>query len=79
MNREKWKDIMIRAGKTFVQTALSFLIAQLGGADFFGGDMTQSVWLGLLLSAGAAGISAAWNTVAAEINQRGPGTGTDEE
>jgi anti-anti-sigma regulatory factor len=59
------KDILIRAIKTFVQTAGSYLIVNLSGVDFFGENATQAFWTGLLLSAGAAGISAVWNTVIA--------------
>lgn len=59
----RMKDILVRAIKTFVQTAGSYLIANLSGVDFFGGNATKAFWTGILLSAGAAGISAVWNTV----------------
>ena len=58
-----WKDVLIRAVKTFLQTAVSYLIAALGGVDFFGGDLGETFWIGLALSTGAAGLSAAWNGV----------------
>ncbi|MBO2516058.1 MAG: hypothetical protein CW338_02105 [Clostridiales bacterium] len=59
-SREKWKDILVRAGKTFAQTALGCLIAGLSGADIFSAD--GAFWKGLLLSSLAAGLSAAWNS-----------------
>ncbi len=57
-----WKDVGIRAVKTFLETAISYLIAALGGVDF-GSDLGQTFWIGLGLSAGAAGLSAVWNGV----------------
>ena len=59
----RMRDIILRAVKTFVQTAGSYLIANLSGVNFFDENMTKTVWVGILLSAGAAGISAVWNTV----------------
>lgn len=59
------KDILVRAIKTFVQTAGSYLLVNLSGVDFFGESATKAFWTGILLSAGAAGISAVWNTVIA--------------
>ena len=59
----KVKDILIRAIKTFIQTAGAYLIANLSGVDFFDANSTKAFWAGILLSAGAAGISAVWNTV----------------
>ena len=63
MKKIDWRDVGIRAGKTFVQTALSFLIATVSGVDFFEGDKSETFWVGLFLSAGAAGLSAVWNGV----------------
>lgn len=57
----KTKNIIERAVKTFLETAISYLIAHLSGVDFFGSDEGKTVWVGLALSAGAAGLSAAWN------------------
>lgn len=67
-----WKDVLIRAGKTFLQTALSYLITNLAGVDFFDGDTTKTVLIGLVLSAGAWGVSAAWNGVIAPLIQHKP-------
>ena len=63
MKNIDWRDVGIRAGKTFIQTALSFLIATVSGVDFFEGDKSETFWVGLFLSAGAAGLSAVWNGV----------------
>ena len=62
-----WKDVGIRAVKTFVQTAASYLIAALGGVDFFAGDKGETFYVGLFLSAGAAGLSAVWNGILAPL------------
>ena len=52
------KDILIRALKTFWQSAVAYLVASLSqGADLFEGE----VICGLLIGALAAGISASWN------------------
>lgn len=58
-----WKDVLIRAFKTFAQTAASYLIAALGGVDFFDGSKGKTFWVGLALAAGSAGLSAVWNGV----------------
>lgn len=62
-----WKDVLVRAVKTFVQTAGSYAIAALSGVDFFEGDKGETFWVGVAVSAGAAGISAVWNTVLSPI------------
>ena len=52
------KDIIVRALKTFWQTAIAYLVASLSqGVDLFEGEVIG----GLLLGALAAGISASWN------------------
>ena len=58
-----WKDVGVRAGKTFLQAAVAYLIAALGNADIFGGNAGKAFWVGLLMSTLAAGASAAWNGV----------------
>lgn len=62
-----WKDILVRALKTFVQTFVSTLIASLSGVNFFSDGHEQNFWIGLALSAGAAGVSAAWNIIKGSI------------
>ncbi len=59
----KTRNVIERAVKTFIETAISYLIAHLSGANFFGNDEAKTVWVGLALSAGAAGLSATWNGV----------------
>lgn len=58
-----WKDVGVRALKTFWQAAVSYLIAVLAGVDFFGGEQDKTFWAGIALSAGSAGLSAVYNGV----------------
>ena len=52
------KDTVIRAVKTFWQSAIAYLVASLSqGVDLFEGEVIG----GLLIGALAAGISASWN------------------
>lgn len=52
------KDIIVRALKTFWQSAIAYLLASLSqGADLFEGEVIG----GLLIGALAAGLSASWN------------------
>lgn len=67
MKKIDWKDVAERAGKTFVQTAVSYLVAALTGVNFFDGDKSETFWVGLFVSAGAAGLSAVWNAVLSPI------------
>ncbi len=63
MNKEKIKDVLIRALKTFIQAFVSIAIAQLAGVNFIEGENLMNVLIGIAVSAGAAGISAVWNGV----------------
>lgn len=54
-----YRDVAIRAVKTFLETGVTAFLAGLNGIDLFATE--QGFWIGLLLSAGAAGISAVWN------------------
>jgi len=56
MMNVNWKDVSIRALKTFVEAAAAFLGAQLTGMDLFA--MEKGVWFAVGISAAAAGISA---------------------
>ena len=58
-----WKDVAVRSIKTFVQTFVSVLGSELVGMNLFDGTMTETVWIGIGLSAGAAACSAVWNGV----------------
>jgi hypothetical protein len=63
-----WKDIFVRAGKTFVQAFVSALIVSLTGVNLFATADQENFWLGVLMSAGAAGVSAAWNIISGAIS-----------
>lgn len=56
-----WKDVLVRAIKTFAEAAIAFLGAELAGVDIFHTD--KSVWCALGISAAAAGVSAVWNAM----------------
>lgn len=71
--KEKIKDILLRAGKTFVQTAGSCLIAGLSGVDLFAPETDGAFWTALLLSALAAGLSAVWNSLIPVKNEKAAG------
>ena len=54
------KDVLVRALKTFWQSAVAYLVASLSaGVDLFEGEVIGGVLIGAL----AAGISASWNGV----------------
>ena len=61
-NLEKWKDIAVRAFKTFLQ---AFLASIPVDAALLGGGW--NVWRAALLSAAAAGISALMNFILATL------------
>ena len=54
-----WKDVAIRAGKTFVEAFIACIGAELSGMDVFA--MDKKVWAAAGISAMAAGLSAVWN------------------
>lgn len=54
-----WKDVAVRALKTFVEAFIAFVGAELAGMDIFAID--KGMWCAVGLSAAAAGISAVWN------------------
>ena len=58
-----WKDVGVRALKTFIQTFVAVFGQDLIGVNLFDGTMTDVMWIGMLLSAGAAAASAVWNGV----------------
>lgn len=62
MKNVDWKDVLIRALKTFFQTAGSVFVAALSGVNF-ADKKSDMFWIGLAMSAGAAGLSAVWNGV----------------
>lgn len=54
-----WKDVAIRAIKTFVQAFIATAGAELAGVDLFAAD--RSMLCAVAVSAAAAGVSAVWN------------------
>ena len=58
MNKERLKDIGIRAAKTFVQAFMGAV-----SIDVMFATTDRSVWKSMLLGGVAAGISAVWNLV----------------
>lgn len=67
--KEKVKDVLLRAAKTFWQAAFAYLVTAFGSqfADIgaFDPDALQNAGLALLVGAIAAGCSATWNGVIA--------------
>ena len=58
-----FKDVLLRAFKTFWQAALSYIIMNIANLNPFDGSANKKVWLGFAAAALAAGFSAAWNGV----------------
>ena len=54
-----WKDVAVRALKTFVQAFIATAGAELAGIDLFATD--RHMLCAVAVSAAAAGISAVWN------------------
>lgn len=59
MKNIDWKDVIIRAAKTFAEAFIAFVGAEMAGADIFA--VGRDVWVAVGISAAAAGISAVWN------------------
>lgn len=59
MKNVNWKDVAVRAAKTFIEAFVAFVGAELAGMDLFAID--KGMWAAVALSAAAAGISAVWN------------------
>ena len=72
--KNKIKDVLIRAAKTFWQAAVAYIVAtfgtQLAGVDWFDTDALSSVLIGVTIGAVAAGLSAAWNGVIAPVLEK---------
>lgn len=60
---ENQRDLLNRIVKTFFEAAIPYLLAALSGINFGNGEVTQTVLIGIALSAAAAGVSAVWNGV----------------
>ena len=61
MQQVDWKDVAVRALKTFLQAAAAFLTAEISGVELF--DLDGKMWGAIGISAVAAGLSAVWNGV----------------
>lgn len=61
MKNVNWKDVAVRAIKTFVEAFAACLGAELTGMDLFAID--RGMWCAVGISAAAAGISAVWNGI----------------
>lgn len=59
MKNINWKDVAVRAVKTFAEAFIACVGAEIAGMDIFAID--KSVWAAVGISAAAAGISAVWN------------------
>lgn len=59
MKNINWKDVVIRAVKTFAEAFVAFVMAEVSGAELFA--MDKGMWFAVGISAAAAGISAVWN------------------
>ena len=59
------KDVVVRAGKTFWQSAFGYLVTSVGvslsGVEAFDGDAIINAIIGIVIGACAAGFSAAYN------------------
>lgn len=62
MTKEKIKDILARAGKTFIQAFIGSITIDgfFGVTDF---DAIKKIALSMLVAGVAAGVSAVWNMV----------------
>lgn len=59
----KTKNIMERAVKTFVEVAVTTLIAALSGVDIMVDGKNKTFWIATTLSVASAAFSAVWNGV----------------
>jgi len=72
--KNKIKDVLIRAAKTFWQAAAAYIVAtfgtQLAGVDWLDADALATVLIGITVGALAAGLCAAWNGVIAPVLEK---------
>lgn len=68
LNKEKVKDILVRAGKTFVQAFFSSIVVEnfLVVKD---AETLKVVLASTLIAGAAAGVSAVWNMLVNLINK----------
>ena len=68
------KDCLIKALRTFLQTAIGYIITNitlyLGGIDFADGDVLRNALIGLAIAALSAGSAAVMNVEKAESQDK---------
>ena len=67
MNKKKVKDIAVRAFKTFWQAAIGYALTAITTAGITDLNAAKTIIGGVMVSAIAAGASAAWNGVVTPI------------
>lgn len=69
------KNCLIRALRTFLQTAIGYILANIslyaGGIDFADGSVVKNALIGLAIAAFSAGASAVMNLERGEGNKDG--------
>lgn len=69
------KNCLIRALRTFLQTAIGYILANIslyaGGIDFADGSVVKNALIGLAIAAFSAGASAVMNLERGEDNKDG--------
>jgi len=70
MDKQKMKDVVIRALKTFAQAFISAISidALFGVTDL---DMLKKIGISMLIAGTAAGISALWNSALKMLESKG--------
>jgi hypothetical protein len=58
-----FKNILERAIKTFVEVAVTTVIANLSGVDISVQGKDRTFWIGIGIAAASAALSAVWNGV----------------
>lgn len=64
-----YKDVAIRALKTFIQAFVPVIIAAFQVADFTDWNEVKTIGYSALISGAAAGISAVWNVILTVIKE----------
>lgn len=64
-----WKDVFVRAGKTFIEAFVPMLVAALAGVDFTV-QQIPGFWVTLLVSTAAGAFTIAWNGILEAIKAK---------
>lgn len=59
----KFKNVLERAIKTFIEVAVTTIIANLSGVDISVQGKDRTFWIGVSIAAASAALSAVWNGV----------------